>query len=314
MSRSVIRRDELLGATLHLGGTPIELADYATTGLRAVAVAPSGTGKTNAGLLIAEQLSAQGWVSILVDPESELASMYGAPVSDAAALRASLVSRRDPIVVVSARDANEFLPYGEAILEVADDKRQPLFVMLDEGQIFSSGKKRSNGLGDAGDLINRMAETGRKRALDLFITTHRFSGSIHRSLFSNKNLTFVGAQEDPSAWSALAPLCRAAKLDYADLAGLSPGEFYVFARRGVEKLRMPMAAALKRVAPKARTIKPTLPTNFAQWDRAMRGIPTPRLSALTPELVALLGAVAGLSSQQMQVGYRALSDEIGMRA
>ena len=60
MSHAVIQRDEMLTAQLDLGGAPIDLAEYATTGLLAVAVGPRGMGKTNAGLLMAEQLAAQG--------------------------------------------------------------------------------------------------------------------------------------------------------------------------------------------------------------------------------------------------------------
>ena len=66
MSHAVIQRDEMLTAQLDLGGAPIDLAEYATTGLLAVAVGPRGMGKTNAGLLMAEQLAAQGWVSVLI--------------------------------------------------------------------------------------------------------------------------------------------------------------------------------------------------------------------------------------------------------
>ncbi|MBK8072906.1 MAG: hypothetical protein IPK34_13225 [Ramlibacter sp.] len=86
MKHAVIRRDEMLSAALELGGEPIDLADYATTGLMAVAVGPRGNGKTNAGLVIAEQLAAQGWVSVLIDPELELESLYGKAVADPAAL------------------------------------------------------------------------------------------------------------------------------------------------------------------------------------------------------------------------------------
>ncbi|MBN8909716.1 MAG: hypothetical protein J0H99_24660, partial [Rhodospirillales bacterium] len=82
MKRNVIRRDEMLGAPLELGGTPITLDEYATTGLLAVAIGPRGNGKTNAGLLMAEQLSVQGWVSVLIDPEAELESLYGDAVAD----------------------------------------------------------------------------------------------------------------------------------------------------------------------------------------------------------------------------------------
>ena len=69
MKRGVIQRRELLAATLDLGGGPIDLSPYATTGLRVVTIGPSGSGKTNCGLLIGEQLAAQGWVSVLIDPE-----------------------------------------------------------------------------------------------------------------------------------------------------------------------------------------------------------------------------------------------------
>lgn len=314
MKRNVIRRDEMIGATLNLGGAPLDLAEYATTGLLGLAVGPRGNGKTNAGLLIAEQLAEQGWVSVLIDPEGELESMYGDAVEDADALSILLKDREQPIIVVSAKDPNEFIPYGLAILDAAEDHRKPLFVFIDEGQLFSAAKKRKDGVGEAADIISQFAERGRKRALDLFVTAHRYTGTLHRTLFSNKNLTLVGCQEDPTAWSALAPQFRSTKIEFSDLNALSPGEFFCFSRRGVEKVKMPMADALQRVAPKAKTVKRTLPATFNQWNRAMREVPKERLMSLTDPVVNLLGAVAGLSTQQMLSGSRALQDELEARA
>lgn len=314
MKHAVIKRSEMLGSTLCLGGPPIELSDYATTGLLAVAIGPRGYGKTNAGLLIAEQLSAQGWVSVLIDPEGEMESMYGEAVENADDLRVRLAHRKHPVVVVSATDASEFIHYGHAILEAADEHRKPLFVMIDEGQLFSATRKRMGDIGEAADIINQFAERGRKRALDFFITAHGYTGTLHRSNFRNKNLTLIGCQEDPTAWASLAPQFRASRIEYKDLNALGPGEFFCFSRRGVEKVKMPMAAALKRVAPKAKPIRPALPTTFSQWSRALGEIPTSRLSALTDPVVTLLGAVAGLSTQQMLSGARALQDELEARS
>lgn len=313
MNRAFVGRPEMTAATLDLGGEPIELADYATTGLRIVAIGPSGAGKTNAGMLIAEQLSRQGWVSIIVDPESEAASLYGEAVSDADELARALHERDRPFLVVSAKDPTEFLPYGQAILDAADQVRKPIFLMIDEGQLFSASRKRKNDVGAASDLVNEFMERGRKRGLDVLVTAHRYSGSLHRSVFGNKNLTLIGQQSDPTTWSALAPQFRGSKIDFAALAALSPGEFFCFSRRGVDKIRMPMAEALKKVAPPARIIQPSLPTTFMQWDRAMNAIPPTRLEALTGPVVGLLGAVAGLSDQQMLAGARALREEVEAR-
>lgn len=311
-SRTVIQRTELVDAYLDLGGRFVDLEDYATTGLRVVAVGPSGVGKTNAGLLIAEQLAEQGWVSVLVDPEGEIESMYGKAV-DAPELRRALEQRDRKMVVVSARDATEFIPFGRVMLDAADKHRQPLFVMLDEGQVFSASRKRKNDIGIASDLVNEFAQRGRKRALDLFMTATSFTGSLHRHIFQNKNLSLIGCQEDPAAWAALAPQFRASKIEFRDLAALGPGEFFCFSRRGVEKVRMPMAAAMKQVAREAPKIKPALPTTFSQWDRAMRDISTARLQALTAPVVDLLATVAGLSPQQAMSGRRALEDELACR-
>lgn len=314
MSRSVIQRTEMMGAVLDFGSVAIDLSEYATTGLRMVAVGPSGVGKTGAGLLVAEQLAEQGWICVLVDPEDEIASMYGAEVAGVDELRARLENRDRKFVVVSAKDASEFIPYGRVILEVAEESRKPIFLMIDEGQVFSAPKKRKGDIGEASDIVNEIAGRGRKRALDLFLTATRFTGSLHRSIFSNKNLSLIGCQEDPTAWASLAPQFKASRIEFNDLAALAPGEFFCFSRRGVEKVRMPMAEALARVAPKAKAIKPKLPSTFSQWDRAMRELPTPRLKALTDPVVALLGAVAGLSSQQTLSGTRALQDELETRA
>lgn len=314
MKHAVIRRDEMLSAALELGGEPIDLADYATTGLMAVAVGPRGNGKTNAGLVIAEQLAAQGWVSVLIDPELELESLYGKAVADPAALEERLAARDQPILVVCARDAGEFVPYGEAILRASDEHRQPIFVMIDEGQLFSATKKRKGEVGAASDIVNDFVGRGRKRALDVFITALRYTGTLHRSIFSNKNLSLIGCQEDPTVWSALAPQFKASRIEFTDLNGLAPGEFFCFSRRGVEKVKMPMAGALRKVAPRAKAVRRALPANFRQWDMAMREIDTPRLQALMdPELVGLLGAVAGLSSQQITTGITALEDELAVR-
>ena len=313
MKRDVIQRTEMMGATLSLGGAPIDLSEYATTGLLAVAVGPRGNGKTNAGLLIAEQLSDQGWVSVLIDPEGELESLYGDAVEDANELTEKLAHRKQPIIVVSAKDANEFIPYGQAILDAAEEHRKPVFVLIDEGQLFSATRKRKDNIGDAADIINQFAERGRKRSLDLFVTATRYTGSLHRSIFANKNLTLVGCQEDSTAWAGLAPQFRFSKIEFSDLNALAPGEFFCFSRRGVEKVKMPMATALKAVAPKAMTVKRTLPATFSQWNRAMRGIPTERLEALTDPVVNLLSAVAGLSTQQVTSGMRAMQDELEAR-
>lgn len=314
MKRDVIHRTEMVGATLKLGGVPIDLTDYATTGLLAIAIGPRGNGKTNAGLLVAEQLAAQGWVSVLIDPEGELESLYGDAVPDPEKLRAWLAKRDHPIIVVKAADAEAFVPFGQAILDAADQYRKPVFVLIDEGQLFSAPRKRTDSAGEATDIINQFAERGRKRALDLLVTAHRYTGTLHRTMFSNKNLTLVGCQEDPTAWSALAPQFKSTKIEFTDLNALAPGEFFCFSRRGVEKVRMPMAAALEKVAPKAKAIKRALPSNFNQWNRAMAEISEPRLQALTDPVVNLLGAVAGLSPQQMISGQRALQDELEVRA
>jgi hypothetical protein len=316
VSRTVIQRTELVGAALDFGRVAIDLTEYATTGLRVVTVGPSGIGKTNAGLLMAEQLAQQGWVSVLIDPEGEIASMYdaSAAVDDVDALRDRLEKRDEPFIVVSANDASEFIPYGRAILEAADTHRKPIFLMIDEGQVFSAPKKRKGDIGEAADIVNEFATRGRKRALDLFLTATRFTGSLHRSIFANKNLSLIGCQEDPTAWASLAPQFRSSKIEFNDLAALGPGEFFCFSRRGVEKVRMPMAEALERVAPKATAVRPKLPSTFSQWDRAMRELPTARLHSLTAPVVSLLGSVCGLSSQQMLSGTRALQDELEGRA
>jgi hypothetical protein len=314
MKRNVIRRDEMLDAHLNLGGRPIDLGEYATTGLLAVAVGPRGNGKTNAGLLMAEQLAAQGWVSVLIDPESELEALYGDAVASPEQLYAALKARDTPILVVSAQDASAFVPYGRAILEAADEFRKPVFVVIDEGQLFSASKKRSGDIGEAADIINEFAGRGRKRALDLFITALRYTGTLQRSLFANKNLTLIGCQEDPTAWSALAPQFKASQIEFTDLNALAPGEFFCFSRGGVEKIKMPMAAALKAVAPKAKPVIKALPATFNQWSKAMSATPTDRLSALTDPVIDLLSAVAGLTHQQTLAGRSALQDELEIRA
>lgn len=313
----VFRRDEFLSSSLDLGSMSLDLADYATTGLRVVAVGPSGIGKTNAGLLIAEQLAAQGWQAVLMDPEGEISALYEMVLTAPDALERYLVERSGPpIAVVPVRDAAEFLPFGRALMAAADRLRRPVFLLLDEGQIFSTSRRhrKADVLGEASDLVNDFLQRGRKRSLDVFLSAHRFSGTLNRAVFGSKNLSLVGRQEDPSVWFALAPIFKGSGIGYAEAAALSPGEFFCFSRRGVEKVVLPMAAALKAVAPAATVVRPRRPATFSDWDRALREIPTARLRALTGPAIALLGTIAGLSGQQLAAGTRALQDELRMRA
>jgi hypothetical protein len=306
-------REELVNAKLELGGAPISLADYATTGLRIGVLAPSGGGKTSAGLLIAEQLADQGWVSVLVDPEGELAQLYGEAVKSPEQLRETLQKRDVPIVVVPAHDTNEFVKYVEVILEVADSERKPLFLMCDETTLFSATRKRVQGVGSASDLLDQAASRGRKRRLDIFVTAQRYSGSLSRAVFANLGIVLIGRMEDPTAWSAVAPKFRGTKVEYSDLAALSPGEFFVFSRTGLDRYRMPMAKRLAAVAPVATIVAPALPQTYVQWDRAMRAITVERLQALTQPVTRFLSAVAGLTAQQCSAGDSALLDELEAR-
>lgn len=314
MSNSIIQRDEMLTATLNFGGIPISLADYATTGLVGLGVAPRGNGKTNAGLLMAEQLSEQGWISLLVCPEGELQQLYGGAVDNPAELQERLEKRDVPIVVINARDATEFLPYGRVILDCADRLRKPIFVVIDEGQLFSAtSPKRDKDLGEALEIINDLIGRGRKRGVDLYITALSFKGSLSRFVFANKNFTLIGCQEDPAVWAGLSPQFRSSDIRFSDLNTLAPGEFMCISRRGVEKVRLPLAAGLKNVARKAQRIKRVLPSTFSEWSRAMEEIPTERLKALSDPVVQLLSAVVGLTSAQMQAGTAALKDELEIR-
>lgn len=311
---TVFRREDLLRSTLNLGTTSLPLADYATTGIRAVVVGPSGVGKTNALLVIAEQLAEQGWQCVLMDPEGDLEALYGKAVRDIEKLENCMRGRHEPILVCRVRYPDEFVLYGKAILDVVDEERKPVFLMIDEGQIFSAPRKRKESVGEASDLVNAFVERGRKRALDLGVTAHRFSGTLHRSVFANKNLTLVGRQEDPTAWSALAPQFKGSNIGFAELSALSPGEFICFSRRGVEKVAMPLAAALEGVAMKATTVRSVVPGTFSEWDKAMREIPTDRLLALSREACGFMGTIAGLSAQQLAAGGRALEDELEARS
>jgi hypothetical protein len=309
----VIRRPEMREAVLTLGTVTVSLQEYETTGLLALGIGPRGCGKTNVGQVMAEQLSQQGWVAVLFDPEGEMEMMCGEAVADADDLRGRLRRRDQPIVVVRAATAEEFVPFGRAVLEVADELRKPLFVVIDEGQVFSAPRKRSASLGEAADIINEFADRGRKRAVDLYMTALRYTGSVHRTLFAHTNLALIGCQNDAAGWAALSPQFKSAGITFGDLSSLGPAEFFCISRRGIDKTRMQMAEELKRVAPAGLPVRRHLPATFSQWDRAMRDMPLARLHKLSDPVVSLLGAVAGLSAQQMAVGRAALVDEIGAR-
>jgi hypothetical protein len=310
-------RDHYQDAQLQIGSVTLRLIDYATTGMRAITVGPSGIGKTNTGLVFAEQLSRQGWVCVVMDPEGEVSELYqdreAEIVGDTTELEQHLSTREHPLLIVKTRDADEFVEYGQVVMAVADTLRKPIFLFVDEGQMFSASRGKRKTLGEASDLINDMVERGRKRNLDLFFTAHRFSGSLHRSVFTNRNICFVGRQEDPTAWQPLAPLFQNTSIGFGELSALAPGEFFCFSRRGVEKVYVPMADALAAAAPPATIVPLVRPVTYSQWDRAMRAVPTARLQRLTPFVVDLMSGIVGLSAKQIQAGYAALSDELQAR-
>lgn len=318
MARKTLNRDHYAGAVVEIGPLTLQLQDYATTGLRVVTVGPSGTGKTNTGLVFAEQLALQGWVCVVMDPEGEIFDLYedrgGVLVEQAQDLAARLRSRKDPLLIVKARTGDEFVEFGSVVMEVADELRQPIFVLVDEAQMFSVARDGRKTKGEASDLINDMVERGRKRNLDLFFTAHRFAGTLHRAVFTNKNVCFIGRQEDPTGWQPLAPLFRGTSIGFSELSGLAPGEFFCFSRRGIEKVVMPMAEALAANRPPAAKVAPVRPTTFSQWDRAMRKIPREQLEQLTVPAIDLMAGIAGLSAEQIAAGYQALSDELKARA
>lgn len=313
VSRAVIRREELLSAHLRLGKRTIELSDYATTGLRTVIVGPSGIGKTSAALCIGEQLADQGWTVVIVDPEGEQELLYGKAVDDADDLAKRLRSRTQSIIVVLAATAAEFVPYGEAVFEAADRDRKPILLIVDEAQLFSSSRRTTGDIGKASDVMNDIVNRGRKRALDLVVTANRFSGTLSRAVFASKNLSLIGRAEDPTAWSALAPLFKGSKIGFTELMALAPGHFYCFSLRGVERVAMQMPHSLAGTAIRAKPIRPLLPTTFAQWSQVMSAMPTNRLQALDSDVVGLLSTVAGLTPTQHAAGTRALAQELEMR-
>lgn len=314
MKHKVIRREEMLGATLTFGDHVIELDDYATTGLRITAVGPSGTGKTSALLAIMEQLVEKGWIGVIVDPEGEVEALYpDSMVETPEALGARLRARRHKLSVISVKDAVGFMPFGEEILRVVDEVRKPVVCLIDEGQVFSSAIKRSAGLGEASDVLNDFVGRGRKRGLDMLITALGMTGSLNRKIFKSQTINLIGRQADPAEWSNLANQFRGTHIGYADLMALGPSEWFCFSRTGVEKVRMQMPASMEKVAIKARQVRPALPQTYSQWDRAMQEIPTERLKALTGPVQSFLGTIVGLTPNQMISGARALADELEAR-
>jgi DNA helicase HerA-like ATPase len=87
-----------------------------------------------------------------------------------------LRGRHHPILVVPVRHTDDFLHYGRRA-DVVDEERKPVFLMVDEAQIFSASRKRKESIGEASDLMNDFTERGRKRALDC---SSRRTGSAAR--------------------------------------------------------------------------------------------------------------------------------------
>lgn len=310
----MIDRPEMDEVALLMGDKQLPLSMFRTTGFRMVAMGAGGSGKTNAGLNVVEQMVDSGhWVGVVVDPEGELVPLLGAAVPTPLDLREALIARAPSLLVVSADSPEAFVPYAEVISEVVDAQRKPVVLMIDEGQLFSNARKRTDGVGASSDYINDFVVRGRKRALDLVITTPRASASLNRMVFSGSNLTLIGAHADPSGWSMLAPLFKGAGVTYRDLLGLQTGEFIMTSPMGVTKVHMRMSRAFGAVARPAAPVQRELPASFREWDTALASISVERLEALSPAVVDLLCALSGLDDTKRADGQAALADELALR-
>jgi len=246
------------GRALHVGKNfEVPLAAWATTGERDAILASSGMGKSYLTGVIIEQTLENNGIVCIIDPEGEhftLAERYpmmiiggehgNLPIEEESLdifIEAMLQHRLSIVFDLSEYlDAEQQHLYGviaEHLFNLEQKYRMKVRLVVEEAQIYApqrmaatairrGGKKA---LKDPVQASQKIAKRGRKRAIDSLWATQR-PASLNKDILSQCNRFWFGGITSEQDYKAIKPFLTEAKITFADVKALKPGEFYYFGK------------------------------------------------------------------------------------
>lgn len=233
----------------------VPLEAYAQTGERDAILASSGMGKSYLTGVIIEQTLETGGLVCIIDPEGEhftLAERY--PMMIIGGEHASLPLEEDALdIFIEAMlqhrlscvfDLSEFLDqeqqhlYGviaEHLFNLEQKYRMKVRLVVEEAQIYApqrmaaTSTRNKKNRKDPVQASQKIAKRGRKRAIDSLWATQR-PASLNKDILSQCNRFWFGGITSEQDYKAIKPFLNEAKISFADVKALKPGEFYYFGK------------------------------------------------------------------------------------
>lgn len=245
------------GRALHVGkGFEVPLAAWATTGERDAILASSGMGKSYLTGVIIEQTLENNGIVCIIDPEGEhftLAERY--PMMIIGGEHGNLPIEEDSLdIFIEAMlqhrlsivfDLSEYLDqeqqhlYGviaEHLFNLEQKYRMKVRLVVEEAQIYAPQRmaatairRGKKALKDPVQASQKIAKRGRKRAIDSLWATQR-PASLNKDILSQCNRFWFGGITSEQDYKAIKPFLTEAKITFADVKALKPGEFYYFGK------------------------------------------------------------------------------------
>ena len=214
---------------------------FATQGFRLVLIGSSGSGKSYALAVLAEEINRVGYPFLVFDQESEFLSLAELPNVEALEIDDR---KTDPSIVAAdvstrvLRDGiSQVLSVGELTLErqryifyelakrfyaLAGQIKRRCFLLLDEAAEIAP-QRRSKSAIESREWLERFARRGRKRGINTILATQR-PADLSKSVFAQANAKLIGRVEIINDYDAIRPYLSQ-RIPLSDLGQLQAGQF-----------------------------------------------------------------------------------------
>lgn len=242
----------------------VPLDDYKATGERDAILASSGMGKSYLCGVLMEETIENNSLLCVIDPEGEhftLAERY--PMLIIGGEQGNLPLEEDAIdLYIDAMlklgmsavfDLSDYIDhdqqhlYGviaDALFNAETKYRRKIRLVVEEAQIYAPQKTMGGGAKGAkakrmDPLVasQKIAKRGRKRAIDSLWATQR-PASISKDILSQCNRFWFGGISAEQDYKAIRPFLNEAGISYAEIRGLSPGEFFFYSKGMTKKIKV----------------------------------------------------------------------------
>jgi DNA helicase HerA-like ATPase len=220
-------------------------ARFRTQGYRLILIGSSGSGKSYALAVIAEEVHRVGYPFLVFDQESEFAGLAALPGVEVIEVPDLGWEHIGIVNFVLHEGGAAVLDVGELTLDAqreifrrlaldfyttAGQVKRRCFLFVDEAAEIAPQRKQ-RGAAESREWLERLARRGRKRGINWVLATQR-PGDLSKSVFAQVNVKLLGRVEILNDYDAIRPylsrhipLAHLARLDAGhfilDLAGVS---------------------------------------------------------------------------------------------